>query len=283
MIMITAIVTIMVSVIVSTVARYVTWQFSVMGSPLYRLVAFHAIVFLIVLAIFYDRRHGYRRSIEILAHIMNRLQRQNEEKKVNVMMGIYREHARKFQYRSILLPIAIVLFSAYILSSKMVFFAIVTSGSMQPTFDRGDMVLMQNIMIRPQVGDIIIFTDPLVKERIKAGTSTLTVTHRIVDISGDNIKTKGDKNQYVDSWTVHKSDLMGKAIALKGEPFVLEYIGNYFFQDYTTTQYSSEFLAIARTIQNMKAFGIMLFFACLALYLILSVRDARMSKHFRYR
>lgn len=283
MIMITAIVTIMVTVIVSTVARYVTWQFSALGDPLYRYIAFHIMLFAIVIAIYYDRRHGYKRSIEILGHIANRLQRQSQENKVNATMGVYREHARKFKAKTILIPIAIVLFAAYVLSSQMVFFAIVTSGSMQPTFSKGDMVLMQDIMVKPGIGDIIIFSDPLAKQSIRVGSKTLTVTHRIVSMEGDKIKTKGDNNPYVDSWTIHKGDIIGKALVLNGQPFVLEDIGKYFLLDFTAQQYTVEFLAIARTIQNMKAMGIMLFFACLALYLILSVRDARTSKHFKYR
>src|SRR5574340_332205 len=107
---ITAIVTMMVTTIISTVSGYVDWQLSVLGYPLYRFIIWHILLFTIVLAVFYDRRQGFRRSIEILGHIAQWLQRKGREDKINAIMALYGEHARKFRLRSILLPVAIVLF-----------------------------------------------------------------------------------------------------------------------------------------------------------------------------
>jgi signal peptidase len=280
MIMITAVVTIMVTVINSTVARYVTWQLSALGNPLYKFIAFHIILFALVLAFFYDRRQGYRNSIELLGSLAQQFQRRNHEGKVNATMTMYREHARKVRLRSVLLPTAIVLFAVYILSAHLLFFAIITSGSMEPTFKKGDLVLMQDILIQPKPGDIIIFPDP---QNSRVGSQPLTITHRIESISGDGIKTKGDNNPYVDSWSVSRKMVLGKAIVLYRQPLVLKDIGKYFLLDFSAQQYNQEFLAISKTIQNMRALGIMIFFICLALYLVLSVRDARISGHFKNR
>ncbi len=280
MIMITAIVTMMVTAIISTVARYVTWQISVVGDPLYRFIIWHLILFAIVLAIFYDRRQGFKSSIGIIGYIVEKYQRTNRTDKVNATMSMYREHAKKFRLRTILLPIAITLFIAYILSSHLFFFAIVTSGSMEPTFKKGDLVFVQDILVKPNVGDIIIFTDP--RGNI-AGNMPVTVTHRINGISGDTIRTKGDNNPVPDSWKVNKKDILGKAIVLNGKPFVLKDVGNYFLLDYRTTRYSAEFIAIARTIQNMRTMGIMIFFVCIVLYLFLSIKDSRPSWHLKSR
>lgn len=278
--MITAIVTMMVTAIISTVARYVAWQISVMGNPLYRFIIWHLILFGIVLAIFYDSRHGFKKTVGIIGYFAEKYQSTSRKNKVNATMSAYREHAKKFRLRSVLLPIAAILFIAYILSAHMFFFAIVTSGSMEPTFKKGDMVFMQNILVKPKVGDIIIFIDP--KETI-VGNKPVTITHRIIDISGDKIRTKGDNNPIPDSWRVSKKDILGKVIILNNQPFILKDVGNYFLLDYRTTQYSEQFLAIARTIQNMRTMGIMIFFVCLVLYLFLSIRDSKPSRYFKTR
>jgi signal peptidase len=280
MIMLTAVVTIMVTVINSTVARYVTWQLSTLGNPLYKFITFHIILFALVLAFFYDRRQGYRRSIGILGSLAQQFQRRSQEGKLNATMTMYREHARKVRLRSVLLPTALVLFAVYILSAHLLFFAIITSGSMEPTFKKGDLVLMQDILIQPKVGDIIIFPD---LQNSRVGSQPLTITHRIESISADGIKTKGDNNPYVDSGSIDRKMILGKAIVLYKQPLVLKDIGKYFLLDFSTQRYSEEFLAISKTIQNMRALGIMIFFICLALYLILSVRDARISGHFKNR
>lgn len=280
MIMITAIVTMMVTAIISTVARYVTWQISVVGDPLYRFIIWHLILFAIVLALFYDSRQGFKKSVEIIGYIAQRLQRTSHKEKVNATVYMYREHAKKFRLRTVLLPIAFTIFVAYILSAQLFFFAIVTSGSMEPTFKKGDLVFMQNILVKPKPGDIIIYPDP--QEKI-AGSRPVTITHRITEVAGDTIRTKGDNNPAVDSWRVNKKDILGRAIILSDKPIVLKDVGNYFLLDYRSTQYTAEFLAIAKTIQNMRTMGIMIFFVCLVMYLFLSIKDARPSRYFKSR
>lgn len=278
--MITAIVTMMVTAIISTVARYVAWQISVVGDPLYRFIFWHLILFTIALALFYDSRQGFKKSVEIIGYIVQRFQRTSHKEKVNATMYMYREHAQKFRLRTVLLPIALTIFVAYILSAQLFFFAIVTSGSMEPTFKKGDLVFMQNVLVKPKPGDIIIFNDP--QEKI-AGSKPVTVTHRITDVAGDTIRTKGDNNPALDSWRVNKKDILGRAIILNDKPVVLKDVGNYFLLDYRSTQYTAEFLAIAKTIQNMRTMGIMIFFVCLVMYLFLSIKDARPSRHFKSR
>lgn len=280
MIMITAIVTVMVTAIISTVARYVAWQISVVGEPFYRFVIWHILLFVIILGIFYDSRQGFKKSIAILGSIAGKLQRTSHEDQVNATMNMYREHAKKFSLRGVLMPIAITLFIAYLLSAQLLFFAIVTSGSMEPTFKKGDLVFMQNVLVQPDVGDIIIFPEPTGN---RVGSDVVTVTHRIISISGDNIKTKGDANPIVDSWSVDGNKLLGKAVVLNNKPLVLKDVGRYFLLDFTTTTYNEEFLAIAKTIQNLRAMGIMVFFVCIVMYLFLSIKEARPTRYYRQR
>jgi len=280
MIMITAVATMMVTAIISTVARYVAWQISVLGDPLYRFIIWHLMLLAIALALFYDSRQGFKKSIGLMGYIVEKYQKATHRDKVNATMAMYTEHARKFRLRTVLLPVAITIFIAYVLSAQLFFFAIVTSGSMEPTFKKGDLVFMQNVLVKPEAGDIIIFPDP---QGTMVGNKPLTVTHRIVEVTGETIRTKGDNNPAIDSWKIDKKGILGKAVVLNKKPLVLKDVGRYFLLDYRTTQYSAEFLAIARTIQNMRTMGIMIFFVCLVIYLFLSIKDARYSRHFKSR
>jgi len=280
MIMITAIVTMMVTAIISTVARYVTWQISVVGDPFYKFIIWHILIFSIALAIFLDRRQGFKKTIEIAGYIAQKYKKSNKEGKINATMNAYHEHAQKPRLQKALLPIAITLFIAYILSAHLLFFAIVTSGSMQPTFKKGDLVFMQDILIQPKVGDIIIFPDP---QKNIVSNKPVTVTHRIIEMKGDIIRTKGDNNPNPDTWKVNKKDVMGKAFVVGSNPVVLKDLGKYFLLDFRTDQYTEEYLAIAKTIQNMRSMGLMIFFGCLVMYLFLSIRDSRPSRHFKSR
>lgn len=276
--MITAIVTMMVTAIISTVARYVAWQISVVGHPLYQYLLWHILLLAIVIAINQDRKQGFKRIIGIFANIAQRFHRTSKQDRINSTMSAYHDHARKFSYKTILLPVAITLLIAYILSAQLVFFAIVTSGSMEPTFSKGDLVFMQNILVKPEVGDIIRFPD---KTGGRLSNRPLTFTHRIVSFDGTLIKTKGDNNPSIDGWTINKKDLLGEAILFNKKPIVLKDVGKYFLLDYTSTSYTREFLAIATTIQNIRAFGILIFITCLFFYVFLSLRDSRQSRQKR--
>ena len=86
----------------------------------------------------------------------------------------------------------------------------VLSNSMVPEFSRGDAVLIEklndNELDKLKEDDIIAFYD----------TSGRMVIHRIFSISIDDeqyfIKTKGDNNESVDSWTISNESIYGKVI-----------------------------------------------------------------------
>lgn len=280
MIMITAIVTMMVTAIISTVARYVTWQISIVGDPFYKFIIWHILIFSIALAIFLDRRQGFKKTIGIAGYIAQKYNKSNREGKINATMNAYYEHAQKPKFQKALMPIAITLFIAYILSSHLLFFAIITSGSMEPTFKKGDLVFMQDILVQPKVGDIIIFPDP---QNNIVSSKPITVTHRIIEMKGDAIRTKGDHNPNIDSWTINKKNVLGKAFIIGSNPAVLKNMGRYFLMDFRTDQYTEEYLAIAKTIQNVRSLGLMIFFGCLVMYLFLSIRDSRPLRHSKSR
>lgn len=83
----------------------------------------------------------------------------------------------------------------------------VLSGSMEPAFDTGDMVVDRQIPpadARP--GDVVTFRDP--------GTQSRLITHRLrsVSISGGTARmvTKGDANNATESWTVPVNGKIGR-------------------------------------------------------------------------
>jgi len=98
---------------------------------------------------------------------------------------------------------------------------VVTTGSMQPTLNPGDLIYVKGVAYSDlRVDDVITFKPPA--EYI-SGT---LITHRIVEISYDSneiqVKTKGDNNPSVDPWTVKSGDIIGRqTISLKG-------LGSYF-------------------------------------------------------
>jgi len=86
--------------------------------------------------------------------------------------------------------------------------AVVGSGSMAPTINIGDMVIVDKKVSKNleklKTGDILVFK---MKKRI--------YVHRIMEIEKKNndyaIKTKGDrKENAIDSWTVKKKDVVGR-------------------------------------------------------------------------
>ena len=80
-------------------------------------------------------------------------------------------------------------------------FFVVSSGSMKPILEVGDIIVVSGINQYEElkVDDIIVFTLPTDSKRV--------IVHRINSIHkagerGIEIKTKGDNNPSVDGWTV---------------------------------------------------------------------------------
>lgn len=78
---------------------------------------------------------------------------------------------------------------------------LVQSGSMEPTIMTGDI-----IFVNPQPkyikNDVVTFLD----------NQGRTVTHRIIQIQGSTIQTKGDANQAKDTDTIEESQVVGKVV-----------------------------------------------------------------------
>ena len=88
----------------------------------------------------------------------------------------------------------------------------VFTGSMEPAIPVGSMVVIKPADPETlKVGDIICF-------KIESESAT-TVTHRIINMTSEGFRTKGDANEEPDQWIVRKENVIGKVIA------VIPYIG----------------------------------------------------------
>ncbi len=78
----------------------------------------------------------------------------------------------------------------------------VFSESMVPTFLKGDMIIVEGSK-DIKVGDIIVYDSPLYK---------YPLIHRVITVSNEGVRTKGDSNRLEDPWTTPPEKIRGKAI-----------------------------------------------------------------------
>lgn len=167
-----------------------------------------------------------------------------------------------------------LVFSLYIILILMLFFnliflAAITSGSMQPTFERGDLVAMQKISTTPEVGDIIMFD---------CKDSLLPVTHRVVAVTESGVRTQGDANGIPDPWIVSEETIQAKVVQLGGTPVVIKDVGDYFILDTSEMQYGKyglEYSFIKNVFSTMRLYGYALCILAILGYLWLTVKERR--------
>ena len=83
-------------------------------------------------------------------------------------------------------------------------YAVVLSGSMLPEIDVSDVVIIKE-KSHYQEGDIITFID-------QDSPSKALVTHRVIEVSKEGYKTKGDNNNMVDPGLVKPADIKGHVV-----------------------------------------------------------------------
>lgn len=86
---------------------------------------------------------------------------------------------------------------------------IVSSGSMVPTLNVNDAIIVQGVDVYSlKVGDIIVFQDPRREEKYY-------IVHRIIEVipsTPPSFRTKGDANPYPDSYVVEAKYVIGKVV-----------------------------------------------------------------------
>lgn len=78
---------------------------------------------------------------------------------------------------------------------------VITSGSMAPSIQPGDVVLVDDDTAPIPEGSVVTFAD------VTRGGQT--VTHRVVGQDGRGLLTKGDANPDADPWPVEQSNVIG--------------------------------------------------------------------------
>ena len=161
-----------------------------------------------------------------------------------------------------------VLFILFLIGTKAIFFTAVISGSMSPTFDRDDLVLMQNIEHSYKPGDIIMFIDPY---------TARPYTHRISGITQRGINTAGDAGGMNDPWELEKKDIIGKAIILQGKPVVIKDYGKFFIIDDKRQDFGPLFGPDYRKyvlfIEIIKIYGYVIVVLSIFIYIALTVKQ----------
>jgi signal peptidase len=155
------------------------------------------------------------------------------------------------------------------LLNNIVYFAVITSDSMSPTFNKGDMILMTKYT-DVETEDIIMFS---------VESEQFPVIHRVYDIEGENITTKGDFNPIEDKWTINNSVIYSEAVTIDDEPVVLRGVGTYFLEDDEAHgRYSGEIEFNRLILQGMKNMAIYIFFAAVFLYIFFTGKEMRDRK-----
>ncbi len=98
---------------------------------------------------------------------------------------------------------------------------VVLSGSMQPSMEPGDVILVDAVDVEAvEPGEIVTF-------RESANTVT---THRVVETvqtdSGLALRTKGDDNEEPDVGLVRNEELVGRVMSVGGTPIAVPYVGH---------------------------------------------------------
>jgi signal peptidase len=195
----------------------------------------------------------------------------SRNKKVKEKMAEYKTSSsvgRSSFIRSAL-PFSLFLFVIFLLLFNLVFFTAVTSNSMQPTFKKGDLVLMQKISTAPKEDDIIMFERP---------NYMLPIMHRVVDVADGGVSTRGDKREETDPWIVPEAEIKAKAVQLGGKPIVLKDVGEYFIletKEKHVAKYGLEYTFMKNVFLVIHAYGYALCVIAIISYVLLTLREVK--------
>src|SRR3989304_888993 len=126
---------------------------------------------ILLLFIFFNKK-------ELVSRRFKRIISARSGKKIQKLyMGRFREHRESGLGRNIIIqvfPFLFVVGLIFFLGNQYIYFGTVLSGSMEPIFKKGDLVLMQTIDKEPYIGDIISTSIYGYRE---------PVTHRVKEIN----------------------------------------------------------------------------------------------------
>jgi signal peptidase I len=95
-------------------------------------------------------------------------------------------------------------------------FMAVTSQSMQPALNYGDLIVLNGEQAKNiEPGDIIAFNVPSPYDRLVASPTVHRVTEKLVEDDDLYFKTRGDNNVNADTWMVPAENVVGKFVQFK--------------------------------------------------------------------
>jgi signal peptidase len=167
--------------------------------------------------------------------------------------------------------LGVFLLLIYAALSYKVFWVAVVSNSMYPTFERGDMVLVQSLFVDPEPGDIVMFNRP---------DLNYPVTHRVLKIIDGKVYTGGDASG-PDSFPISRKDVVGEAILIFGKPIVLKGVGKYFILEATELRdigpFGQEYLFYKRLVETFRQYAIAIIIISISLYIYLEIRGKKVK------
>ena len=210
--MIISIITMMASaVILTALTESILVRGEILSHPLYGYIIWHMMLILALYIIYYEFRHGFRNTMSLISRVFYLIKSNNRKIALDQTISRYRDRSKKVYMSTVMVSVAVTLLLAFVLYSEMIYFSVVASDSMNPTLRKGDMILMQNIYVKPEKGDIIT---------VKVPNMRLPVMHRVSSISDSGIRTKGDANPSYDSWVVEKDWIRGKMFLFQKIPLL---------------------------------------------------------------
>ena len=192
-------------------------------------------------------------------------------KKQNIDDYIKQINKKPVDFQKVILKEVIIFSMAlmimFLLASRAIFLTAVISGSMNPTFNRDDLVLMQNIDQTYEPGDIIMFERP---------DTSYPVVHRIKEITDRGIRTAGDATGQIDWWELDKKDIHGKSLLIFGKPVVIKGYGKFFILDERNQDFGpfgKDYGRYFLFFQVIKIYGYVIAIFSLFLYIIMTLKQ----------
>lgn len=224
------------------------------------MIAIYSIVMIFVVTLLYFFARGYR--IPIFERIAIHIKKREIVSRIQEVTSQFRSPP----YLRVAFILTIFLILVYMVLTYKVFFVVVTSESMVPTLNRGDLYLAQSIVIDPEPGDIVMFRRP---------NTYLPISHRVLRVEGGKIYTGGDASG-PDPWTITRRDVIAEAVMVNGKPIVIRNLGTYFILDATKLRsigpYGQAYLFYKNLVNAFKSYSAAIMIVAISIYVYLELR-----------
>ncbi len=235
------------------------------------LIVFSLFLLTVLHLLHHSKANGNEAPKSFFKSLIDYRKRKKLERLTQNRMTLIRQKFYRPRNLILFVPLIICIIVLYLFLSHTIFFAVVTSDSMRPTFKTGDLLLMQGKGYTLDDEDIIMFTTPEIQE---------LVIHRVDDIEDDGgILTRGDATNHTDNWVIEKDNVQAEVLEFNGNPVVLKNTGWYFIDNAPedSAVFSDELQFTSLMMMTLKEIGMVMFIAAIFMYLLLTARDIRFA------